>query len=63
MVHWYVSGAVPDAVTLNVALRPATIVCDCGCALMLGAIGAGFTVSNALLLVAFGKIPFDTVTL
>jgi hypothetical protein len=62
LVHWYVSGAVPDAVTLNVALRPATIVCDCGCALMLGAIGAGFTVSNTPLLTASGDVPFDTVT-
>ena len=34
--HWYASGALPDAVIERVAELPATIVVDCGCAVIVG---------------------------
>jgi hypothetical protein len=37
--HWYVSGAVPLAVTLNVAVWPAATVLLAGCDVIAGATG------------------------
>ena len=38
------------------------MVSDFGCIVILGATGARVTVSTAPLLVAFGNVPFDTMT-
>jgi hypothetical protein len=43
---------VPVATTANVAVCPAVTVTFTGCAVIVGATGAGFTVSVAALLVA-----------
>jgi hypothetical protein len=60
MNHWYVSGAVPVAVTENVADCPAVTVRLAGCTVIEGATGAGaFTVSIAVLLVA---LPAELLT-
>jgi len=40
-----VSGAVPAAVTVNVAVCPAVTVWFAGCVVIVGATGAAFTVS------------------
>ena len=37
--HWYVSGAVPVATTVIVAVAPEVIVWLCGCVVMMAAVG------------------------
>src|SRR5260370_1018546 len=49
--HWLLSGAVPVATTVNVAVCPAVTVWLAGCVVIVGATGAGFTVSVAAALV------------
>ncbi len=56
------SGAVPAAVTVNVAVCPAVTVWFAGCVVIVGATGAGFTVSVAALLVTIPAV-FVTTTL
>jgi hypothetical protein len=53
---------VPVAVTEKVAVCPAVTVWFAGCAVIVGATGAAFTVSVAALLVALGSVPLLTVT-
>ena len=53
------SGAVPAAVTENVAVRPAVMVWLDGCVVIEGATGAALTVRMALLLVA---VPAELLT-
>jgi len=40
LCHWYVSGAVPVAVTLKVAVCPAVTVIEAGGTVMAGGVGA-----------------------
>jgi hypothetical protein len=40
LFHWYDIGAVPEAVTLNVAVWPATIFTLAGCEEIVGATGS-----------------------
>src|SRR5258707_10289833 len=49
--HWWLSGALRGASTVNVAVCPAVTVWFTGCVVIVGATGAGFTVSVAALLV------------
>jgi len=56
--HWYVSVAVPVAVTENVAVCPVNTLLLAGCAVIEG---AAFTVNVAPLLVTFPEVPV-TVT-
>src|SRR5215510_1575628 len=44
--HWYCSGAVPDAVTLKLAVCPAATVAFAGCVAMLGAVLAVYCTRN-----------------
>lgn len=39
LCHWYASGAVPVAVTLNVAVCPVVTVIEAGGMVMVGAVG------------------------
>src|SRR5260370_2248711 len=57
--HWYPSGAVPVATTVNVAVCPAVTAWFPGCVVIVGATGAGFTVSVAALLVT---VPAEFLT-
>ena len=50
--HWYVSGAVPAAATVKVAVAPAVTIAFAGCVVMDGAAAAELTVSVAAVLVA-----------
>src|SRR5437867_759420 len=59
--HWYASGTVPVAVTVNVAVCPAVTVRFPGCVVIAGATGAGFTVSVAEALVTVPAV-FVTTT-
>jgi hypothetical protein len=59
--HWYVSGAVPAATTVNVAVCPAVTVWFAGGVVVEGATGAGFTVSVAVALVTLPAV-FVTTT-
>src|SRR5260370_18540811 len=45
--HWYVSGAVPAAVTVNVAVCPAVTVWFAGWVVIVGAAGSALTVPVA----------------
>ena len=48
MNHWYVSGAVPVATTLKLAVEPVPAVTATGCVVITGALpGGGATVSVA----------------
>jgi len=58
--HWYASGAVPVAVTVNVAVCPAVTAWFTGCVEIAGATGAGFTVSAAEVLVAVPAVLLTT---
>ena len=60
--HWYVSGAVPVAVTLKLAAWPAVTVLATGWTVIAGATGAAVTVRVAPLLVA-EPAPLVTTTL
>src|SRR5258705_3241556 len=60
--HWQASGAVPAAVTVNVAVCPAVTVWFAGCVVIVGATGAAFTVSVADALVTVPAV-FVTTTL
>src|SRR5260370_20689150 len=60
--HWYVSGAVPAAVTVNVAVCPAVTVWFAGWVVIVGATGAALTVSVADALVTVPAV-FVTTTL
>jgi hypothetical protein len=42
LCHWYVSGAVPVAVTLKVAVCPAVTVIEVGGTVMVGFVGGSF---------------------
>jgi len=57
--HWYVSGAVPFAATVNVAACPAVTVCAVGCVVIDGAVAAALTDNFAIVLVA---VPFELLT-
>jgi len=49
-LHWYASGAVPEAMTVNVAVCPTLNDCETGCVTMVGAdegSGAAFEVPFA----------------
>src|SRR5438093_11491104 len=59
--HWYASGAVPLATTVNVAFCPAVTVWFPGCVVIAAATGAGFTVSVAEVLVTVPAV-FVTTT-
>ena len=59
--HWYVSSAVPAAVTVNVAVCPAVTVWFAGWVVIVGATGAAFTVSVADALVTVPAV-FVTTT-
>src|ERR1700722_18699288 len=48
--HWYLSGGVPDAVTLMIAMVCSAIVWLAGCTLIVGAVGA-MTQATAVLAV------------
>src|SRR5438094_667167 len=50
--HWSLSGAVPAATTVNVAVCPAVTVWLTGCVVIVGATAAAFTVSVVVLTVA-----------
>src|SRR5260370_31910049 len=60
--HWYPSGAVPLATTVNVAVCPAVTVWFPGCVVIVGATGAGFTVSVAEALVTVPAVFVTTTT-
>jgi hypothetical protein len=59
--HWKLSGAVPAATTANVAVCPAVTVWFAGGVVIVGATGAGFTVSAAAALVTVPTV-FVTTT-
>jgi hypothetical protein len=44
LYHWYENGAVPVASVLNATPCPAIIVCDFGCAVIVGALDAALTI-------------------
>jgi hypothetical protein len=56
LLHWYVSGAVPVAATVNEAVFPAITVWLAGCVVMAGATVVLVTVSTAALLVALPAV-------
>jgi hypothetical protein len=57
--HWYLSGAVPAATTVNVAVCPVVTVWFTGCVVIVGATAVGFTVSVAA---ALDTVPAVLVT-
>src|SRR2546430_10921292 len=60
--HWYLSGAVPAPTTLNAAVCPAVTVWLTGCAVIVGAVAAAFTVSVAALLVTVPALLLTTTS-
>jgi hypothetical protein len=60
LLHWYVMGAVPLAVTVKEAVFPAITVWLAGCVVIAGATEALVTVSTAALLVALPAVLLTT---
>jgi len=60
LLHWYVRGAEPVAVTENVAACPAATVLLTGCEVIAGATMAEVTVSDAVLLVRLELLSVTT---
>src|SRR5260370_603811 len=58
--HWYPSGAVPVATTVNVAVCPAVTVWFAGCVVIAGATAAALTVSVAAVLVTVPALLLTT---
>jgi hypothetical protein len=61
LLHWYAKGAVPAAVTENVADWPSVTAMATGCVAIAGGLGAGDTESVASLLVTVPAL-FETET-